>query len=350
MIPVWWQKLRASRNGKIDGAKGLPTDDQAEVSFYEQHLTSLAYHHIRKTTMEWIDKDRKLKQDFCESNQVLETLVGRIEDLEDDQTKTEGVKKVWKDTHDPPHYISIAYWILFVFLAISEFPMNSVVFDILGEVKWLTYLLAAGLGVAIPLSAHYLGINLRRQKDPECRNPIMTAVILIIMLLLIFGIAYLREKYVIGTIEILKIDFDPRMVTIVFISMNLLIFTVATVASYMEHIDVSDKQAKMKQQTERVLGECEKLLKENSADLEKLSAEKDKIKKHIANLAVTREKTLEEYKHEAESWVSHFKWLMNIYRISNMRTRKAGNTPPACFSAKPTIELGILDEDLDTNC
>jgi hypothetical protein len=350
MIPVWWQKFRASRNGKIDGAKGHPSDDQPEVSFYEQHLRSSALLHIRKTSMDWIDEDRKLKQDFCESNKVLENLKERINELKEDQTETEGDRKVWLDSHDRIHSVSAGYWVLLVFLAISEFPMNSVVFDLMGEVKWLTYLLAAGLGVTIPVCAHLLGINLRRLKDPDCKNPIMTLVILLSMLLTIFCVAYLREKYVIGTIEILKIDFDPRMVTIVFVSINLLIFTVATVASYMAHIDVSDDQAKTKQQTERVLGECAKILKEHSANIEKLSAEKNKIEELIEKLEVKREKTLEKYKHEAESWANHFEWLMDIYRISNMRARKPGSKPPVCFSSKPTIELGILDEELDKNC
>jgi hypothetical protein len=250
------------------------------------------------------------------------------------------------------HSIPKGYWVLFTFLAICEFPMNSVVFDILGEAKWLTYLLAAGLGVIIPLSAHYMGIMLRRESPFESLKSALKASFLFVSVFaVLLGLAYLREKFVTGAdiASVLGVEMDPRMVTIVFLSINLLIFVVATLASYMVHIDVADEQIRSYHRTLRSLKEVEDVLDDTSGSLNKLKAKCDEVGEHISGLMVTREKILQKNRESAEAHRDTAQWLINVYRTSNTRARKDSQMPK-CFKTMPAIDISAFDAPLDEEC
>jgi hypothetical protein len=230
--------------------------------------------------------------------------------------------------------------------------MNSIVFDILGEAKLLTYLLAAGLGVIIPLSAHYMGIILRRESPLESLKAALKAGILFILVaIVLLGLAYLREKFVAGAgvASLLGIEMDPKMVTILFLSINFLIFAVATLASYMVHIDVTDEKIRSYHITRRSMRDVEELLNDTSTSLDKLIAKRDNVEEHLSRLMVTREKIFHKNRELAEGHRDTAQWLINIYRTSNMRARKDPQMPK-CFKTMPTFDISPFDGSLDEEC
>ena len=258
----------------------------------------------------------------------------------------------FSDDFEHMHTVPKVYWALFIFLAISEFPMNSIVFDILGEAKWLTYLLAAGLCVVIPLSAPYMGIVLKRESPlKHARAALIAAVLFIAVALVLIGLAYLRERFVAGSgvAELLGIKMDARMVTIVFLSINLLVFVVASFASHMTHIDVTDEQIKKYHITRRELKEAEDLIESQGSDLESLKRAQDKVEEKISTLAVTREKVFNQYCEVAEAQRDTCQWLINVYRTMNMRVRESQEVPE-CFKNDLEISISPFDKSLDKEC
>lgn len=347
-----WRRWMAKRNGRLDGKKGIPADEQEEHTPYEQTLIKEGDSAIHYVMEGWLHKDRSLKQQYCGALTTLENLVEGIRAMEPGHEDMRTRRDQQRDRMDKMHTVSKGYWVLFLFMAICEFPMNSVVFDILGEAKWLTYLLAAGLGVIIPLAAHFMGIKLRRESPLKHPKGAIKAIFLMLSVTAVLvGVAYLRERFVAGSgvASVLGIDLEPRIVTIIFLSINLLIFVVATVASYMAHMDVTDGEIREHQITRRVLKEAEKLLRNSSGNLEDLKKKRDELEEEISRLRVRREKLHEEYREVAENVRDTHEWLIEIYRTGNLRARSSPKPPP-CFRKKPEIDMSpfnALDEECD---
>lgn len=352
--PFFWLTWMSKRNGCIDGKKGIPALEQQEHPFYEHRLKEGAETSIRHLAEEWRSDDRKLKEEYCRLLMAHKNATARIKTIQPDYQELLEDKDDLDDTWQKTHSVPWTYRALFAFLAACEFPMNSVVFDILGEAKWLTYILAAGLGVVIPLAAHYVGIKLRRESPLEhWRAALKTGLIVIVVFAVLIGLAYLRERYVAGSgmAAVLGIEMDPRMVTLVFLSINLLIFVVAVIASYMVHMDVTDAQIRSSHITQRSLKEIEELLKDVKGNLDQLKKKCDEIREEYSKLAVSRNKLFEIYRDRSEICRHSCEYLMNVYRTSNMRARAESSTQiPICFKNVLTIDTCPFDGELDEEC
>ncbi|MEM2890646.1 MAG: hypothetical protein QW358_04865 [Candidatus Hadarchaeum sp.] len=358
-MALFWKKWKAIFHGRKDGKEGYPSDDSVSPSLYEDRRISDAEAQIRYLRERYERADKKLKEQYCMEKVTLENLNDKIKALEKEhQEAREDHKDKRKITEKSrlPVPVPISYWIIFAVLAMCEFPMNSVVFDILGEAKWLTYLLAAGLGVIIPLAAHFLGIQLRRESFFESLPGACKAMLMIIIVMaVLISIAYIREKFVEGSkiATLLGISMDPRMVTIVFLSINLLIFMVATIASNFYHIDVGDEIKREDYHVKRIIKESRKILNELSEDLESLREAKDKIEESISKISVARGNLFDQYVARANNVQKTTELLISIYRHENMRSRmKAGkgSKEPLSFQKDPDIDIGIFAGKLDEDC
>lgn len=70
-----WRKWVAKRNGRLDGKKGIPADEQEEHTPYEQTLIKEGDSAIHYVMAGWLHKDRRLKQQYCGALTTLENLV-----------------------------------------------------------------------------------------------------------------------------------------------------------------------------------------------------------------------------------------------------------------------------------
>src|SRR2546428_13734920 len=55
----------------------------------------------------------------------------------------------------------VFHWALIAFLAVGEFPLNTVVFRLFGEAEYLTYVMASTLAITIPLIGVFIGVHVR---------------------------------------------------------------------------------------------------------------------------------------------------------------------------------------------
>lgn len=354
-----WKRWKAIRRGKKDGKVGYPPVESEHPSHYEARRINDAEAQIRHLAELYEQADKKLKEQYCKELVTLDNLNDRIKTLEDDHKEAKDAYKDRRKTTAPPRPpvpVPLSYWIIFAFLALCEFPMNSVVFDILGEAKWLTYLLAAGLGVTIPLAAHFLGIQLRTESPFESLRGACKAIfITIIVLAVLISVAYIREKFVEGSkiTTLLGISMDPRMVTIVFLSINMLIFMVATISSYFYHIDVGDEMKRERYHYEGIMKESQKLLNGLTRDLGALHKARDEIEESISRIRAARDNLFDQYAARAKNIRKTTEWLISIYRHENIYSRaKAGkgSQEPASFQKEPEIDIGIFAKELDEKC
>lgn len=350
--PLFWLKWMAKHNGKIDGRKNIPTIDQEIFPFYELNLKKLFESNIQLLTREWQEKDQKLKEEYCKVFTTADNLREQIKEKEPAFEETLKDRNRFSREFEHMHTVSKGYWVLMLFLAVCEFPMNSIVFDILGEAKWLTYLLAAGVCVVVPLAAHYMGIVLKRESPLKHASAALKAAVLFLSVAaVLLGLAYMRERFVAGSgvAELLGIKMDARMVTVIFLSINLLIFVVASFASYMAHIDVTEQEIKDYSITRRELKEAEELLASQGGNLERLKKVCDEMEEKISKIAVAREKVFQQHKEIAEAYRDTCLWLINVYRTKNMRVRENSEVP-ACFQGKPVVSIAPFDGDIDEKC
>ena len=48
---------------------------------------------------------------------------------------------------------------------LGEIPLNALVFEIFGENQVMTWIMATIIGLAVPISAHFIGIKFREHPD-----------------------------------------------------------------------------------------------------------------------------------------------------------------------------------------
>ncbi len=353
---TFFEKLIAKWNGRVDGKKNRP-GPQDDLSIYEKTLVDGYEATVQILTREWHQKDSKLEEDYCG---MLQTAKNVLEEIKKIEPSYEALKDKAENIIVPDGtYKNRGYLVLMAFLAASEFPLNSVIFNLLGEARWLTYLIAIGIAVAIPFAAHYMGILLRRESPLHSwRGGLKCGAFFLIVFFVLSLIAWFREKYIVGmgVTKLLGIQLDPMMVNVLFLSMNLLIFTVATIASYFTHLDVTDRMIKehremimKRKRIKKTKDELEDETEEISKKLKKLKKRLEELEESIAKIHARREKLFQIYKERVEMAVKSCHYLVNLYRLSNTRARKDGITPE-CFKQEPAISIAPFDGEFDQTC
>lgn len=125
------------------------------------------------------------------------------------------------------------YWLLLIFLFIFGFPINAIVFRLLGKAEIFTYIATGAIAIALLVSARYLGHFLREGKWNKIRIGVAVTLI-IVPILSIEAISWLRQLYLSQVTEEIGRAWSQGMF-FAFATFNLLIFIVAMVASCLAH-------------------------------------------------------------------------------------------------------------------
>lgn len=325
-----------------------PKTDQQIESQFERELNQAGEKQISYLAEEWKEKDIKLKPDYCAALKRYTIAYKTLSEEKGEMSeslKEYNIAKVIYDKFQPPSLKPgwMIFWLLTI--GISEFFINSLVLQILGQGKIETYIAAFSMCVIIPLGAHFFGKSLQ-QISKTSTDKFWLIITPIIILLLLAGLSFLRSKYFegIGVNKLLGIEISSTEVTIVFIIINVALFVVAAVisheGSHPQH--KSYTQAKKRFKTAlKELGMDEREVKIAARELN--SAEKDlEIIKH------KRAKTHEKLKEEAVTFKETAEWLISAYRAANLANRE---DVPECFKKEPRVPI-IPDTlmDIDWYC
>lgn len=332
---------------KEQKSKEPKTDQQIESQF-ERELLQSGESQISQISEEWKERDLKLKPDYCAAlrryTSAYKTLSEKKGEMSDSVKEYNAAKGLF-DKFEPPSLKP--GWMLFWLIAIgiSEFFINSLVLQILGQNQIETYIAAFSMCVMIPLGAHFFGKSLQ-QIYKSTVDKFWLITVPIIILTLIGGLSFLRSKYFegMGISKLLGIELTSTEATIVFIIINIALFVVAAVVSH----EGTHPQHKSYSQAKKRFKLAQKELEKDEEDVkmaakELKSSEKDlEMKKHI------RAKTHERLKEEAVTIKESAEWLISAYRSTNLANRE---DVPECFK-KPHKEPEIPDSllHLDWNC
>jgi hypothetical protein len=221
----------------------------------------------------------------------------KLKGAKDDRSKAEQAlnDKTRRHVHEH-HSALIPYLVLMILIGVTEMFINGVVFQVLGQGKVGTWVMAAGLGIAFPLLAHFLGASLKRAGRMTASVGILLGVIALVLV----GVVVLRERYVEATAAsgLLPIDASPTLVTMLLLFVNVAIVAAAVYASF--HHAVSDPQF------EKTLFELEDHLDE------------------IEDARALLERCKKGYYQDVEEAIVGYQGQINAYVHGNLHERRKG--------------------------
>jgi hypothetical protein len=220
------------------------------------------------------------------------------------------------------------------------------VFQLFGENKTLTYVIAALICVSIPLAAHFFGMALKNVHK-TLTDKIMMSSLPVLILLEIGAIALIREKYFEAMMvnKVVHLNISSQQLTIIFVIINLAIFFIASIISYSSaHDDSKDFRSKKKLYL-RLKKRYDKEYSEEVIANKQLES----TEKVFKRLRERRAKIFRQYQAKAEQKIKVFKGYVWCYRDSNINVRTTGGSP-ACFNLEIVlpeipVALSTLDED-----
>jgi len=349
--PVMWyfRRVQARRRGRYDGAQGVPTAEEAET--YppgEFRLKQAANREFEWLARRWAHIDKRLKGRYCGLLRELRLLkitlteadfeYRQLKDAHDENvTAINQERQAMRARRGSEHewrMNPLGYGLFMLAVLIGEFPLNAIAFRLFGEAEILTYVMTLVLAVSLVGSAHVLGIMLLLEKPTRVQK-ILLGVCVAAPLGAIFAIALVREAYVtsLGREEI-----SPTAVTAAFVLINLLIYAIATVLSYLTHDPVA-----------RQIWLTEAPLRRARRQLARLQRRKEKLEIRLQHMVAWRQKTLQAMTHQARVFINEFTELIQEYRMGNLEGR-AEKTVPPIFKNHPEFTLPMTLQVLDWYC
>jgi hypothetical protein len=317
---------RARRDGRRDGRRGIPTSHEPShppalvqiAHRAHEALADLANHvatgdaarHAQLEAAELERRDAEFDADVA-SRAIAER------DLLAGDSFTAGV---------PDHGPRISrhvYVAAIVAIVIAEFPLNAIAFRLFGEAEVLTWVMTASLAVTLVLCAHGLGSFLR-QPNPSMAERRWIYVLIALPVLTIVAIAVIRARYLSVSAELTGLDtLGPVVGSAAFLIINLLVYTGATMLSYLAHAP-SDRARKEQERAQQELKDATRRARsyEHAA----------------ARLAGSSEDALAAIRAQAEQVVAYHRGLMAAYCTANLRARGNPEVPDS-LRAMPTIEI-----------
>jgi hypothetical protein len=343
-----YSRFRAGLAGKKDGQAGFPVLDQTHFTPYEDQLKQICEENVKRLAQQWQRADLKLHADYCNAKGESEALSKQIPAA---QTEAENAQAAFDSARDLDlshlHFSPLAYAVLLLGIAVGEVPLNSIVFQLFGDSTLLNYAMSLTLALVLPVCAHFLGGLLRQgflKGDKFTTHSVWIVLLSIIPVGTLGGIAYIREKFfeAADTQRVLGVKLDFQTVTLIFFFINLLIFLVASVASYVAHDpDAIKARAAFKAARRR--------LKTATDALARMQAKAHAAEARMQELYAKRTRLHARMTHEGEECKDIVQRLISVYRQYNMRAR-ADKTLPECFKRHPEMDMLASLTALDWEC
>lgn len=341
---------KARRQGKLDAKKGRPLLNQTEFPQYIKKLLDVAEEEISRLAQDWEEKDKKLKADFCNAKfEMEEAEKARNKAREDFKSIESEFKETRKGLDKLEHVFpeKKIYWMVFWFLVLGEFPLNAIVFNLFGEAKMLTYLMAAVICFILPWGAHLTGTFLKQGlfKDKVTTTKFIIDIVIVFGVLV--GIAYLRTNFFEASEvqKILNIEMSIFVTSCIFFFINALIFAVAATTSYFAHPrdPVTYRNIKWR------FTEAFNNLKKSGASLRNIEVEYQRAVNKLELITSLREQSFDKQINKIPEIKNSCEIHIRAYTGINLRYCPK-NEYPKCLKRKPVFEplpksLSILDWD-----
>lgn len=230
--PEFGDESRIIAEGQKDGERNIPEMGSYMPAPFEQALIANG-----EQAVQGIYKIASLK--IARLRPVVETYQRRLDELERRMKPLAAayharLAELGRDATIlfPPFF----HWVLILFLALGEFPLNTVVFRLFGEAEYLTYVMASTLAIIIPLIGVFIGVHMRHSLPKTAGNILIGFLTPVAVGAALYAVSLLRNTYIQsqfangqppGT--------DSNQMAHALFALNSLVFFGAAVASYFAH-------------------------------------------------------------------------------------------------------------------
>ena len=327
-------RFRARRDGRRDGLLGIPAPDETA---YPPALLQIAHRgneELAELARGWVTADADLAERTGASTRGL---ASAEEDVEIASEVVAGAKQragsladasVARSSTDGPHISKKVYVVAIVAILAAEFPLNAIAFRLFGEAEVLTWVMTASLAVTLVLCAHGLGTFLRLE-HPTIAERRWVIVLVVLPVLTLIAIALIRARYLSLESRVTGLDaLGPVVGSLVFLVINLLIYTGATMLSYLAHGPRPDRTAR---DARGELGSARSGLRQANRNVRRYQEE-------LEAAGVRTEAARRVARARADELIAYHHGLMAVYCAANLRARQLPNVPPV-LRELPPLEL-----------
>ncbi len=206
--------------------------------------------------------------------------------------------------------------LLIVFLAIGEFPLNTIVFRLFGEPEYLTYVMASTLALTIPLLGLFIGIHVRQSIPRTAGNILIGLVIPAAVGAALFAISMLRNTYIVAAQVSTSgaVAGNPDHLAYSLFALNTLVFCGAMVSAFFAHDPDED-------------------LDHSWNALVRLDGKRNAIRKKLLQIGTRINGEIKKVKSQIEQIRAMSRERIALYRQTNMRFRRL--SAPLSFRKDP---------------
>jgi hypothetical protein len=224
---------RIEVEGQKDGEKNIPDMRSYLPAQFEQALVAHGEQEVQRIFGKASLRLAKLQPVYQACQRRLRDLESRLQAV----GKLYEARKVELGRDFGGRFPYNYHLALILFLAIGEFPLNTIVFRLFGEPEFLTYVMASTLAITIPLLGLFIGIHLRQSIPSAAGNIVVGVMTPAAAAAALFAISSLRNSYIIThtslTADTLATSQDGLAYAL--FALNALVFCAAMVSSYMSH-------------------------------------------------------------------------------------------------------------------
>jgi hypothetical protein len=230
--PEFADESRILAEGQKDGERNIPEMGSYTPAPFEQALISngeQGVQQIYKVASARISRLRPVVESY---QRQLDEVEHRMRPL------TEAYKarstEVGRDAAIvfPP----IFHWALILFLAVGEFPLNTVVFRLFGEAEYLTYVMASTLAIIIPLIGVFIGVHVRHSIPKKVGNLLIGILTPAVVGATLYAVSLLRNTYIVSQFSGTgQVSTEGNQMAYALFALNALVFFGAAVGSYFAH-------------------------------------------------------------------------------------------------------------------
>jgi hypothetical protein len=341
-------RWRARRDGRRDGLLGIPTRDEVAYPPALQQITHRANEALAELARDWATRVARLRE-HADAEQL--ELHAASDDVElatatvaaaDSRTQRTREHADEFFASSPPRGVAArisprVYAVAIIAILIAEFPLNAIAFRLFGEAEILTWVMTASLAFTLVFCAHGLGTFLRTEQ-PTMAERRWIVVLVVLPVLTIVAIALIRARYLSLESAITGLQvLGPWVGSLVFLVINLLVYTGATMLSYLAHAPRLPAAAK---EAERAQGE----LVSAQTQLKEATRRVRRHEEQVSHAGVANDEALQVARARAGAIAAYHRGLMAQYCAANLRAR--GNPEvPAVLREPPAIHIPVpLDE------
>jgi hypothetical protein len=342
-------RARARRDGKRDGQLGIPTTNEVAHPPALMAIAQRADEAVADLVRWWAGEDARLRERSGANTYGLRSSEEDIRTASVDVTDAQERRRAL-DTHRDAAVIAPpapagarisphVYAAAIIAILLAEFPLNAIAFRLFGEAEVLTWVMTAGLAVMLVVCAHGLGTFLRLEQ-PTMAERRWVWILIAVPVLALVGIALIRARYLSMEAAVTGLNvLGPIVGSLVFLVINLLIYTGATMLSYLAHAprpavprrpaqdDPSTVAREELDDAKRRLTEATRAVHKHQAALGNADVASDEL------LRVTRAQTA--------ALIAYHRGLMSGYCAANLRARRLPDIP-AVLRELP--DIGLPDE------